>query len=87
MLNDEIINRDFENWTERIETAKRKLLELPTGYLPTYKERKKCKDLERKYIADVRHVEGLFKIAIDGIGIHGFKMPDKWENIQINLEK
>ena len=62
-----IINRDFENWTERIEKAKNKLLLLPNGWLP-YPLHKK-RELKRRQCQDeIAHVERLFDIAGDGIG-------------------
>ena len=75
MLTQEIINRDFETWADRLQTAKTKLSKLPTGWLPTYRERKKCKDLQRKYESEIKHVNGLFRIAAEGTSIHGFKVP------------
>jgi len=76
MLTQKMINQDFKAWNKRIETAKRKLSELPDGWMPTYKERKKCKDLGQKYQADIKHIYGLYRIAIDGIKMHGFEIPE-----------
>ena len=75
MLTQTRINEDFSDWNKRLALAEKKLSELPDGWLPEYKQRKKCKGLERKYQAEIKHVNGLFKIAIDGLKIHGFKVP------------
>ena len=75
MLTQEMIEHDFEQWNKRIETAKKKLLLLPTGWLPDYKQRKRNKDLQRKYETELIHVRGLFRIAVDGLKMNGFKVP------------
>jgi len=61
-LTDEDIRRDIAEFQERINTARRKLDQLPTGRLPYWDHRKR----ERKRAAlqnEIKHVEQLISIA------------------------
>ena len=68
-LTPEDIEQDIENFLTRIEQAKAKLANLPTGYFP-YSEHKKREKQRRDLQTEIKHVENLIRIAQEGLNGH-----------------
>ena len=58
-----IIETDLTEYQARIEKAEKKLMTLPTGWLPGYKIRKKNEKIRQKMKTEISHVQGLQKIV------------------------
>lgn len=62
------IEKDIENFKNRIFTAQSKLELLPVGFLP-FTEHKKREKRRYDMESEIEHVEGLIRLAREGIAI------------------
>jgi hypothetical protein len=62
------VEKDIQRYQARMSTARSKLADLPTGYLP-YQEYKKREKQRRELQADIKHLQQLMNYANEGVAL------------------